>query len=170
MKIYRLKLLTVMLLSWLSLPLFAFAQVTDLTWTELIPEHEHERYNLIMEAQSASMMMIDHNSDLAAKQIKFGSTREDLIDTNIRIQGFIIPLEGDFTLLREFLLVPFIGACIHVPPPPPNQMIYVKSEKGIAAQELWAGVAVTGTIKAETIDNELATIGYSMDLIDMEKL
>ncbi len=44
----------------------------------------------------------------------------------VSVPGFMVPLEDDADQVSEFLLVPFAGACIHVPPPPPNQMIYVK--------------------------------------------
>ena len=47
----------------------------------------------------------------------------------VRIPGYIVPLEFDGAKIKQFLLVPYVGACIHVPPPPANQLIYVTSEK-----------------------------------------
>ncbi|MGZ3769827.1 MAG: DUF3299 domain-containing protein [Bdellovibrio sp.] len=51
----------------------------------------------------------------------------------VKIPGFMVPLEDNQKAVTEFLLVPSPQACIHVPPPPPNQMVYVKMKKGVAA-------------------------------------
>ncbi|KJR25900.1 DUF3299 domain-containing protein, partial [Vibrio parahaemolyticus] len=69
-------------------------------------------------------------------------------------------LEGDANKVTEFLLVPYFGACIHVPPPPPNQIIYVKFPKGAPVQELWDVIYVVGTLKTETVSHELAETAY----------
>lgn len=151
-------------------PTQVLANVIVLTWTELIPEEERARYELYMEASYASAALINHDNSKVPSQIKFGSSRTDLNGKTIKINGFIIPLEGGEHSLTEFMLVPFVGACIHVPPPPPNQMIYVKSRKGVSLQELWAGVSITGVITPESVDNEIATIGYTMELSKIEKL
>ena len=55
---------------------------------------------------------------------------KELDGKRVRIGGYVVPLDFEATNVKEFLLVPFVGACIHVPPPPPNQIIYVKSAKG----------------------------------------
>lgn len=65
----------------------------------------------------------------------------------VRVAGYIVPLEDNHRELSEFLLVPFVGACIHTPPPPPNQMIYVKMTRSERARfGLMDGVWVTGKI------------------------
>ncbi len=51
----------------------------------------------------------------------------------VKIPGFMVPLEDNSKKVVEFLLVPSPQACIHVPPPPPNQMVYAKMEKGTEA-------------------------------------
>jgi hypothetical protein len=48
----------------------------------------------------------------------------------VKVPGYIVPLDDDTREITEFLLVPYMGACVHTPPPPPNQMIYVKMLKG----------------------------------------
>ncbi|HTU52118.1 MAG TPA: DUF3299 domain-containing protein, partial [Acidobacteriaceae bacterium] len=52
----------------------------------------------------------------------------------VSIPGFMVPLEDDLDVVTEFLLVPYAGACIHVPPPPPNQIVYVKMNKNTKVQ------------------------------------
>lgn len=51
----------------------------------------------------------------------------------VKIPGFMVPLEDNQKEIVEFLLVPSPQACIHVPPPPPNQMVYVKMKRGTEA-------------------------------------
>lgn len=82
----------------------------------------------------------------------------------IRLGGYPVPLEndakGNSTL---FFLVPYPGACIHVPPPPPNQLVLVRYPKGIALDDIYAPMWVSGTLKVEKISNELADAAYAMD-------
>ncbi|WP_134617259.1 DUF3299 domain-containing protein, partial [Pseudomonas aeruginosa] len=61
-----------------------------------------------------------------------------------------------------FLLVPYYGACIHVPPPPSNQIVYVKTAKGVQMDELYQPFWVEGTFKVENASSELAAAGYRM--------
>jgi hypothetical protein len=81
----------------------------------------------------------------------------------VRIGGYVVPLDFEATTVKEFLLVPFVGACIHVPPPPANQIVYVKSEKGFQVAGQFEPVWVTGTLKTETAFTGLADAGYSID-------
>lgn len=82
----------------------------------------------------------------------------------IRLGGYPVPLEsdekGNSTL---FFLVPYPGACIHVPPPPPNQLVLVRYPKGIALDDIYAPLWVSGELKVEKISNELADAAYAMD-------
>ncbi len=80
----------------------------------------------------------------------------------IRIGGYIVPLDFDAKSVKEFLLVPFVGACIHVPPPPPNQIIYVKTTRGFKIKGLFDPVYVTGVLKTKLTFTGLAQTGYSM--------
>lgn len=80
----------------------------------------------------------------------------------IRMPGFIIPMEFEGTGVTEFILVPYEGACIHVPPPPPNQLVYVRSETPWQTTGLWDVVWVTGVMSARMKDTALAVIGYEL--------
>ncbi|KZN39615.1 hypothetical protein N475_14460 [Pseudoalteromonas luteoviolacea DSM 6061] len=84
---------------------------------------------------------------------------------NISLPGFVVPLEGDSEVITEFLLVPYFGACIHVPPPPPNQIVHVKIKNGVPIDSLYDAITVTGTIKVESFKNELAQTGYTMQAV-----
>ena len=81
----------------------------------------------------------------------------------VHIGGYVVPLDFEATRIKEFLLVPFVGACIHVPPPPPNQIIYVKSDKGFDVKGQFDPVYVTGTLRTTAAATGLADTGYSLD-------
>ena len=83
----------------------------------------------------------------------------------IRIPGFIVPLEyNNESKITEFFLVPFFGACIHVPPPPPNQIIFVRSEEGVEQKQLYDAYWISGTLSTTLIENDMATAAYSLQL------
>lgn len=81
----------------------------------------------------------------------------------VSIGGYVVPLDFEATRVTDFLLVPFVGACIHVPPPPANQIIYVKIPGGVEIKGAFDPVTVTGTIRTATAFTGLADAGYSLD-------
>ena len=91
-------------------------------------------------------------SDLRKLNYKTGEMPESirkLMGKSVKIPGFAVPLEGDdgFEYVKEFLLVPTFGACIHVPPPPPNQVIHVILDKSVHFEKLLYAVWITGIIE-----------------------
>ena len=83
----------------------------------------------------------------------------------IRIPGFVVPLEfGENKKVTQFFLVPYFGACIHVPPPPPNQIIFVTSKKGLAIKELYGPLWISGIISTSRIENHVALAAYKMEM------
>jgi hypothetical protein len=82
----------------------------------------------------------------------------------IRLAGYVLPLDFKGTLVRSFLLVPYIGACIHVPPPPPNQIVHVQLKQGFESKELFAPVWVTGRISAGMDRTSLTWVDGSTDV------
>ena len=93
---------------------------------------------------------------------------QSLDGKRVHIGGYVVPLDFDATRVKEFLLVPFVGACIHVPPPPANQIVYVKSDNGFQITGQFDPVWVTGTLKTETAFTGLADAGYSLDAESVE--
>lgn len=83
----------------------------------------------------------------------------------VKIAAFIVPLEfDDNQVVTEFFLVPYFGACIHVPPPPPNQIILARSKKGIKIENIYNPFWLTGTMSTKIIKHELATAAYQMQI------
>ncbi|MGY2574942.1 DUF3299 domain-containing protein [Vibrio sp. C8] len=131
--------------------------VLTLDWIDLVPESERNQFN------QQGMPAANHDGNAQAKQSQLGAVRPELNGSTVKIPGFVIPLEGDENTVTEFLLVPYFGACIHVPPPPPNQIIYVKFPQGAPIQQLWDVVYVIGTLKTESMSVELADTGYVIE-------
>lgn len=92
----------------------------------------------------------------------------ELDGKQVRIGGYVVPLDFDATKVKEFLLVPFVGACIHVPPPPPNQVIYVKAADAFEIAGQFDPVYVTGTLKTARQFTGLAATGYTMEAAQVE--
>lgn len=154
------KKITLLLVAIMTFGLYSFTTHADdtltLEWIDLIPENERNQFD------SYGMPAIDHSGDVM-EQPKIGSVRQELNGSKVKIPGFVIPLEGDANTVTEFLLVPYFGACIHVPPPPPNQIIYVEFPKGAPIQQLWDVIYVIGDLKTETISHELAETAYVIE-------
>jgi hypothetical protein len=93
----------------------------------------------------------------------------ELDGQRVRIGGYVVALDFDATRIKEFLLVPFVGACIHVPPPPANQIIYVKSAEGFETSSQFDPVYVTGTLRASHQVTGLAATGYMMEAETVEQ-
>ncbi len=90
---------------------------------------------------------------------------EALNGQSVSLPGFVVPLEGDSEVITEFLLVPYFGACIHVPPPPPNQIVHVTIKGGVPIESLYDAIVVTGVISTETWSGEIAQVGYKMKAV-----
>ena len=90
---------------------------------------------------------------------------EELNGKSVRIPGYLLPLEFNGDKISEFLLVPYVGACIHVPPPPPNQIVHVKTEEGYTSEGgLYMPVWVNGTMKTESGQSNLSFVDGAADI------
>lgn len=83
---------------------------------------------------------------------------EALIGTTVRLPGYVLPLEFENGKAIEFLLVPTVGACIHTPPPPANQVVHVLYPAGIEVNRLFAPVIISGTMAGQS---SVQTVGYA---------
>ncbi|MBD8757496.1 DUF3299 domain-containing protein [Pseudomonas coleopterorum] len=150
----------------------AHAELPETDWLQLMPKADQEALERMPE--------IDHDSPEAQgtftekggmKQAKglpavmySTKTVAAMNGKDIRIGGYPVPLEsdakGNSTL---FFLVPYPGACIHVPPPPPNQLILVRYPKGLKLADIYTPLWVTGKVKVEKVSNDLADAAYALD-------
>ena len=81
---------------------------------------------------------------------------------HIRIPGFIVPLEVARHQISEFLLVPYFGGCIHVPPPPANQIIHVFPAKPLKGMQSMDAVWISGVLETVPSDTGMGSAGYRM--------
>jgi len=89
--------------------------------------------------------------------------REEMDGQEVKLPGFIVPVEADEHETTGFLLVPYYGACVHVPPPPANQTVYVVTETGKGASpELFDVIWVSGMMSVNRIENDIAEAGYTI--------
>jgi len=87
----------------------------------------------------------------------------------IRIPGFIVPLESsESQMVTEFFIVPYFGACIHMPPPPPNQIIYVSIEQGVELESLYDPFWFEGTLAIDTTENAMGTAAYRLEHVNVQ--
>jgi hypothetical protein len=88
-----------------------------------------------------------------------------LNNKNIKLPGFIAPLNQHNGFITEFLLVPYFGACIHVPPPPINQTVLVKvaADKGIKIEDSFGAFWVSGQIRIDGKKTDIGEAGYNIE-------
>lgn len=110
--------------------------------------------------------LIDRREEITEKRRAQGqATNTELNGKNIRLPGYLLPLEFADKKVTEFLLVPWIGACIHTPPPPPNQIVHVKLKNGFdIGDEVFTAVWVNGLMKTEKNSPELSFVDGAQNI------
>jgi hypothetical protein len=136
------------------------AAVRQIEWDELLPANERDNFN----TQGAAPIHDYLGGGPAALQSGSFSVNTALNGTAVKIPGFVVPLDvGADGSVKEFFLVPYFGACIHVPPPPPNQIVYVKLEKGVKVDSLYDALWVIGRLRTESKNSRLGAAAYTLD-------
>lgn len=123
----------------------------EVYWEDLVPEGFNE----------LAPPAVQHNGEMSQLQPD-APVVETYHAKRVKIPGFVVPLEGDSERMTEFLLVPYFGACIHVPPPPSNQIVYVKFEKGVRIDNIYDAIWVTGTLSTDGWKGDIASVGYRL--------
>lgn len=86
----------------------------------------------------------------------------------VRIPGFVVPLEETKDGLKEFLLVPYFGACIHTPPPPANQIVHVLARTPVKGVRSMDAVWISGKVDVQRTDTAMGTSGYRIEAVAVE--
>ena len=114
--------------------------------------------------------MLDNANDIWKPEFDENSFQlnAQVVGRRIKMPGYIVPLEISGTGVSSFLLVPYAGACVHTPPPPPNQIVLVSSNEPYALPDDFSPVWVTGVMRTNLTDTEIAVVGYELmaDLIE----
>ena len=144
----------------------ANAPAETLSWADLMPQEELDALAAINEgaADPSLMAQFTGQSPIDAQMGTFNVV-EDLDQLMVRMPGYILPLDyATQGQAREFLLLPYHGACVHYPPPPPNQIVYLRSAEPVAFASLWEPVWVEGRMEIERVDTDLAAVAYAMQV------
>ncbi len=121
---------------------------------------------------------IDVDKIIEQRRVRNSAVNTELDGQNIRLAGYLLPLDLSGNMVTDFLLVPTVGACIHTPPPPPNQIVHAVSATPTPYEmdELFKPVLVTGKLKVKVLSKELflvdgsseINIGYSVSIKKIE--
>ncbi|MEL7539798.1 MAG: DUF3299 domain-containing protein [Pseudomonadota bacterium] len=147
--------------------------VREIGWEELMPEGEEERLAQLYQQQMALLYsggpVMEGSAADQMIQIGTFNTVKELNETKVRIPGYTVPFEyGANAEISEFLLVPYYGACLHAPPPPPNQTVFAMTEEPIKLRNLAQAVWIEGTMYTQTQESDLADAAYTIRVDKVE--
>ena len=155
----RRAVLTGLALAATPLGLKAEDQATTVWWGDLAPKDENE--GELMETLKL-LGLLKQGEMLPWIQQTPARMVTKYNEQLVRIPGYVVPVALDGEGVTEGLLVPYVGACIHVPPPPVNQIVFLKFEKPIPQDGLWDPIWATGMFTAAAVETDLAEAGYMM--------
>lgn len=161
------------------------AQYQSINWVDLLPERDlkalenpPDYLNEIDDGSDEDLLVNKMLSALEQSTAPDDAYQRALVSTDvvetmngkeIRLPGFIVPVEmNEQQEVTEFFLVPYFGACIHLPPPPPNQIIYVSAADGIQVKDIYNAYWVEGTLTTTFTQNDVAQSAYSMTAENVE--
>jgi uncharacterized protein len=138
----------------------------QIDWDVLLPEKERAHFSVEPPAPEHDYL---GEKGKPVRQRGSADVNPALDGVTVKLPGFIVPLtvtkEG---VVSEFFLVPYLGACIHVPPPPPNQLVYVETSRGMALKSLDDAYWITGTMHTQTKGTRVAKAAYVIDATKVE--
>ncbi len=134
----------------------------EIDWLELLPPEDLEALE--------SMPEIDHEGQMQMPQVMASTKTVAAMDgVKGKVPGYLVPISFDEQQrVTEMFLVPYFGACVHVPPPPPNQLIHIKPEHPVELGNLWDAYWVHGTVRIDLTENAMATSAYRLELERLE--
>jgi len=138
-------------------PQMAWAEdYIDLDWKDLVPEGQETIPPMLQG-------LTDHDQmPLSSQQPASTGVRSDWNGLVVRLPGFILPIDYTGTRVTAFILVPFVGACVHVPPPPANQLVFVTTQEPYESAGMYEPVNVVGMFGVSSMSTQLADIGYAL--------
>lgn len=135
-------------------------------WEQLIPAG-WDPYKDLKALNLQSLKDNDPKADEALKKMRQmwdnAPINPLILGQNVRLPGYLVPLEDLPEGLKEFLLVPYFGACVHSPPPPANQIVHVKLDQAVKRFRNMDAVWVTGTLSATKTDSHMGVASYRID-------
>ena len=146
-----------------SLNLAYASELRTLRWEEMVPADAPPlpQPTALHDLNQLADVLAEESGPAAAQQYPNAPVVPELNGIAMKLPGYIVPLTiDDNSRVTEFLLVPYFGACIHVPPPPSNQMVYVTSEGGVALGEMWQPYWIEGQLSVQAFSSDFGDTGY----------
>ena len=141
-----------------------------ITWDALVPAG----WDPFKDFKDLNFQMLDDGDPRAAAMLKKmrevwdnAPVNTALVGQAVRIPGFIVPLEDSKEGLKEFLLVPYFGACVHSPPPPANQIVHVLPKSPAKGFRSMDAVWITGTLSTGRTDSYMGAASYRIESISV---
>lgn len=133
----------------------------EIDWMSMIPPDELKAME--------EMSEIDHSGGRMEQLFTSTNTVAALDGMRGKLPGYIVPIDSNADgRITEFFFVPYFGACLHMPPPPPNQIVHVKPKQPIKAGTDWDAFWMIGTLRVDLTENGIAKSAYSFDLERVE--
>lgn len=140
---------------------------SEIAWEELVPPELRglqEQPLPVHDLSALGGLGEEDFGDPAVQSEAAAPVVPEMHGRRIKLPGYIVPLGiTDAMEVDEFLLVPYFGACIHVPPPPSNQIVHVRSTSGIKLADLYQPFWITGVVQVEHVESEMANAGYRIE-------
>lgn len=136
----------------------------ELNWRDLVPNSGGQQFDSLRDLGVVQHGQLSTPFDQETSSV----VTHEYDDKLVRLPGYLVPLEFDGTAVTTALLVPYVGACVHVPPPPPNQLVLVTANTPYESKGLFEPVYVTGVFGTSAAETQLAQVGYALsaDLIE----
>ena len=139
------------------------AEALTLDWESLVPPGFEEAI-IATEQELGQLEDEDPRAEALMAKLREEWAKAPVVDaldnSLVKLPGFVVPLEGDGQQVRQFLLVPYYGACIHEPPPPANQTVLVDAPNDTRIRGAFETVWIYGRLRVERADTPMATAGY----------
>ena len=147
-------------------PVFVPGQPTTIAWDALVPAS----WDPFKDFKDLNFQAMDDGDPRAAEMMKRmrevwdnAPVNNAIVGKTVRIPGFVVPLEDTKDGLKEFLLVPYFGACIHSPPPPSNQIVHVLPKTAAKGLRSMDAVWITGTLATVRTESYMGAASYRIE-------
>lgn len=131
--------------------------VINLEWSDLLPDGQNA-----IPPSLQGLLGHDESALPSSQQPQSSGVRTDWNGQIVSLPGFIVPIDYSGTGVTAFILVPYVGACVHVPPPPANQLVFVTSPTPYESSGLFEAVTVEGMFGTASTSTQLADIAYAL--------
>lgn len=146
--------------------------VVEVKWADLIPadfEPPENPFNSMTQEEIDKLLDGSPESNARLDELQaafeYAPVVESLDGLRVKLAAYVTPLEFDGQLkMSEMLLVPWMGACIHTPPPPANQVVFAEAGETIELQNAYDPIFAIGTLHVDTVSSDLAEAGYRLEI------